>query len=119
MAAAGAGGEAENTRFPAGTYDFIGACDDLAGEHLTCALFSPMDMFADQPTAVLTAELALAALFDAAHAQPPDRRRPTDDAGAGRHWRKARGAGAHEPMSKRDFLRGRFLRADEPDVPGR
>ena len=103
-------GEKRKYHFPAGTYDFIGACDDLAGEHLTCALFSPMDMFADQPTAVLTAELALAALFDAAHAPEPEPP-PGEPTGRLDAIRDAVAA----PMSKRDFLRAGFL--DKPREP--
>jgi [NiFe] hydrogenase assembly HybE family chaperone len=100
-------GEKRKYHFPAGTYDFIGARDDVVGEHLSCALFSPMDLFGDQPTAVLTAKLALAALFDAAHAPAPEPP-PGESTGRLDAIREA----VATPMSKRDFLRARFL--DKP-----
>ena len=93
-------GEKRKYHFPAGTYDFIGARDDVVGEHLSCALFSPMDLFDDQPTAVLTAKLALAALFDAAHA-------PVPRTAAGRTHRSA----GRDPGGGRDAdVQARLLR---------
>lgn len=41
-------------------FDFIGGHDDAIGYHETCALFSPMQAFANQQTAVETALAALA-----------------------------------------------------------
>jgi [NiFe] hydrogenase assembly HybE family chaperone len=85
-------------RFPAGTYEFIGAHDDAIGEFQTCSLFSPALDFADQHTARLTAQCARAALLDRAHADesaPRERREAPPPSGA---------------MSKRDFLRARFPR---------
>ena len=96
--------------FASGAYDFIGARDDIAGEFLACSLFSPMEMFGDQPTAVLTAKLALDALFDAAHApvaEPP----PGESTGRLDAIRETVAA----PMSKRDFLTARFR--DKPREP--
>jgi [NiFe] hydrogenase assembly HybE family chaperone len=55
-------------RFPAGVYEFVSGREDAIGEHQACSLFSPMFEFADHASARLTAEAALAALFDAAHA---------------------------------------------------
>jgi [NiFe] hydrogenase assembly HybE family chaperone len=55
-------------RFPAGLYEFVSGCEDAIGEYQACSLFSPMFEFADHAAARLTAEAALAALFDAAHA---------------------------------------------------
>lgn len=96
--------------FASGAYDFIGARDDIAGDFLACSLFSPMEMFGDQPTAVLTAKLALDALFDAAHApvaEPP----PGESTGRLDAIRETVAA----PMSKRDFLTARFR--DKPREP--
>lgn len=41
-------------------FEFIGAHDDALGYHETCALFSPMDGFANQALAVDTAQASLA-----------------------------------------------------------
>jgi len=88
-------------RFPAGEYDFVGARDDAVGEYQVCSLFSPVLEFADHETARLTAQHALAALMDSAHADPP----PAPQSGAAlAGLREAMAA----PLSKRDFLRGRF-----------
>ncbi|MFZ5539012.1 MAG: [NiFe]-hydrogenase assembly chaperone HybE [Pseudomonadota bacterium] len=76
--------------FPAGVFEFIGGRDDAIGEFQSCSLFSPMFGFADQASARLAAEAALAALFDA----------------------PARALDAAS-VSKRDFLRGR-RRASSP-----
>lgn len=76
--------------FPAGVFEFIGAREDAVGEFQSCSLFSPMFEFADQATARLAAEAALAALFEA-----PDRVRDA------------------APVSKRDFLLGRVADREE------
>lgn len=75
--------------FPAGVFEFIGGHEDAIGEFQSCSLFSPMFEFADQATARLAAEVALAALFDG-----PERARAA-------------------PVSKRDFLSGRWASGDE------
>jgi [NiFe] hydrogenase assembly HybE family chaperone len=79
-------------RFPAGVYEFVSGRERTIGEFQACSLFSPMFEFADQPAARLTAEAALAALFDPAHAPQPAR--------------------TTAPMSKRDFLRGAVTGGD-------
>ncbi len=90
-------GEKVRLAFPAGEFEFVGARDAAAGEHLACSLFSPVLEFADQATARAVAEHALAALFDeqTAHEAGPIERRAT------------------VPLSRRDLLRGRFLRDDD------
>ena len=65
-------GEKRRYTFPAGTFDFIGACEDTIGEYLICSLFSPLLEFADHATARQTAMLALEALFDSANAEAPE-----------------------------------------------
>jgi [NiFe] hydrogenase assembly HybE family chaperone len=85
---------------PAGVFEFISAHEPLLGDYQSCSLFSPMFEFADQDGARATAVAALQALFDpqsaagvegpgAAQAQPPQ-------------------PAAKAPVSKRDFLRGRW-----------
>jgi [NiFe] hydrogenase assembly HybE family chaperone len=71
--------------FPAGCFRFIAGHEAGVGESHGCSLFSPVLEFADHEAARLTAEAALAALFEA-------------DALA--EERKA------APVSRRDFLRG-------------
>lgn len=75
--------------FPAGVFEFIGGHEEAIGEFQSCSLFSPVFEFADQATARLAAEAALAALFG-----EPDRARAA-------------------PVSKRDFLRGRWASGNE------
>lgn len=104
-------GEKQRYSFPAGTYDFIDALDPLVGEYRMCSLFSPALEFEDHAAAVLVAELARSALLDPANAEAPDKETADGAAPLARLERRAT-----EPMSKRDFLRGRFLYADESDV---
>lgn len=75
--------------FPAGVFDFIGGFEPAVGEFQSCSLFSPVFEFDSHDVARATAEAALAALLDAnaAGAEAPT---------------------APKPVSKRDFLRGRW-----------
>lgn len=75
-------------RFPAGDYEFVAGHESAVGAYQACSLFSPMFEFADHAAARLTAQVALAALFDAGHADashPPP---------------------AAPPLTKRAFLGG-------------
>ena len=119
-------------RFPAGDYEFVGAHDAIAGVYLACSLFSPMHEFADHETARAVATMARTALLDArlapaAEAWAPGQslsqssEKAEDEA---RHdITNAREAGplaalqpgANAPVSKRDFLRGRFFGARRDD----
>ena len=113
-------GACRRYRFPAGDFDFIGAHDIAAGEYQMCSLFSPAQEFADQPTARLVAQLARAALFDAAnaesHALPVGDLSPSPDQDGARTGPIATlQAGLDAPMSKRDFLRGRPAADDRGD----
>ena len=109
-------GEKRRYEFPAGRYDFIEAVDPLVGEYRMCSLFSPALELEDHAAATLVAKLARAALFDPANAASGQAPVSGDSTPAPLGKLEER---ANTPMSKRDFLRGRFLRADEPDVPGR
>jgi [NiFe] hydrogenase assembly HybE family chaperone len=81
--------------FPAGVLSFLAGHEGESGDYLACSLFSPMFEFADHEAARQTAEACLTALFDtAASAAPAD---ALQDEGA-----------APAPVSKRDFLRGRW-----------
>jgi [NiFe] hydrogenase assembly HybE family chaperone len=109
-------GEKQRYVFPAGRYDFIDAVDPVVGEYRMCSLFSPVLEFEDAAAAELVAKLAREALFDPAHAAPCDS--PVQQTARPRPLAQIEEQ-AKAPLSKRDFLRGRFLRTDVPDVPGR
>jgi [NiFe] hydrogenase assembly HybE family chaperone len=110
-------GDKQRYAFPAGDYDFIAAMDPVVGEYQMCSLFSPALEFEDHATARMVAKLAREALFDVDNAEQPDAGAATDEISQpGPLARMEQQAGA--PMSKRDFLRGRFLRADGSNEPG-
>jgi [NiFe] hydrogenase assembly HybE family chaperone len=85
-------GEYAQFAFPAGVLSFLAGREGDVGEYLACSLFSPMFEFADHATARQTAEACLLALFnpDAAAAQA------------------AAAQASPAPVSKRDFLSGRW-----------
>jgi [NiFe] hydrogenase assembly HybE family chaperone len=113
-------GKVRRYRFPAGDFDFIGAHDDAAGEYQLCSLFSPVLEFEDQVTARTVAQLARDALFDTANAEAPQPP-PADVARALAPRSDAPGpiavmeANLDEPLSKRDFLRGRLPGSSHDD----
>jgi len=100
-------GKTQRHHFPAGDYDFIHSCNEDIGEYQMCSLLSPVLEFADHATARFVAEHARAALLDPANA-PNAEQADSSTEGPLAHLREQ----AHAPMSKRDFLRGRFLRED-------
>ncbi|MDR2709936.1 MAG: [NiFe]-hydrogenase assembly chaperone HybE [Burkholderiales bacterium] len=85
--------------FPAGDYDFIMAHDEALGDYMMCSLFSPVQQFGDHETARQTAEFALEALFENDAATELDEQKP----------QATLQEKLEKPLSKRDFLRGRFL----------
>lgn len=112
-------GQTLRYRFPAGDYDFISSRDDTVGEYQMCSLISPLLDIPDHATAREVAQLARAALLDPANAPVPDV--PTDEDRLGTQNDKQDDTPgplalikehAEAPMSKRDFLRGRFLRGE-------
>lgn len=111
-------------RFPAGDYEFVGANDADVGEYQSCSLFSPLLEFDDHETARLVATLAREALFDPANAEVPEMPvadltppapagNASETAGSGALARLQEGVAA--PLSKRDFLRARFLGGNRDD----
>lgn len=103
-------GKTARHRFPAGDYDFISAHDETIGQYQMCSLFSPALEFADHATARLVAQLVLQALFDPANA-PDEALDPADIDVPGPLARTL--AAADAPLSKREFLRGGFLRGPD------
>ena len=84
---------------PAGGFRFVSGHDEEIGEYHACSLFSPAQEFADHDTARAVAAASLAALFDPAN----------DEKG------RAADAPPPSPVSKRDFLRGKFSGAPHVD----
>lgn len=101
-------------RFPAGSYEFIGATDDELGELQLCSLFSPVLEFADHETARLVATLAREALFDADNAE--DEHAPplaSASPAPGPPAELERDLG--QRMTRRELLRGRVGRPTDDD----
>jgi len=57
-------GDSRRLAFPSGSYLFSVAVDEELGSYQTCSLFSPMDEFVDQSTAIEVAEAIIDALMD-------------------------------------------------------
>jgi [NiFe] hydrogenase assembly HybE family chaperone len=126
-------GDSLGYALPAGVFEFISALDAQLHDYQSCSLFSPMFEFADQDGARATAVAALEALFDAqtrAGAEGPGTSlAPLVDVSDGTGRSTERGsAGGNDaaagtssatlpaptaPVSKRDFLRGRWHGTDE------
>jgi len=98
--------------FPAGEYEFISSRDETVGEYQMCSLISPVLELPDHATACQVAELARAALLDPANAPQPEAPKAGDDTELPPGPIAQIKQHAKAPMSKRDFLRGRFLRGD-------
>jgi len=98
--------------FPAGEYEFISSRDEAIGEYQMCSLISPVLELPDHATACQVAELARAALLDPANAPQPAAPPAGNDAELPPGPIAQIKQHATAPMSKRDFLRGRFLRGD-------
>lgn len=95
-------GAVREHRLPSGTYAFIRGREPELGEYESCSLFSPMFQFETQEAARATAQAALQALL----------RPEAEDQGqaAQRAPEGVMEARLHQPMSRRDLLRGAFLR---------
>ncbi len=94
--------------FPTGAYEFTVAEEDGIGRYQVCTLFSPMSRFADQATAVATAEAVLRGLIGEHRREAAT----TDTGGDDETLAPAESPQRLEerPLSRRDLLRGRFLR---------
>jgi len=101
--------------FPAGEYEFISSRDDAVGEYQMCSLISPVLELPDHATACQVAELARAALLDPANAPEPEAPKAAESAELPPGPLAQIKEHATAPMSKRDFLRGRFLRGERAE----
>ena len=90
--------------------------DEAIGDFQVCSLFSPLHEFTDHPTARLVATLAREALFDPANAESPETpSAQLTPATSGPGPLAQIEARLDAPMSKRDFLRARFIANDDGD----
>ncbi len=93
--------------FPSGAYEFTVGEEDGIGRFQMCTLFSPMSRFADQQTAVATAEAVLRGFVGEGGRDPAADGgagdRPTEPAGTAQRLEEC-------SLSRRDLLRGRFFR---------
>jgi [NiFe] hydrogenase assembly HybE family chaperone len=120
-------GEKHTYAFPAGAFEFIGGREDAVGEYQACSLFSPMFEFADHAAARATAEACLRALFDPDNVEHADVPLLATSDTPGEAAKEAAAREAAEappgpvaalearletPMTKREFLRARFLDHD-------
>ena len=96
--------------FPSGRYEFISGQEADLGSYLVCSLFSPMHDFANQQTAVATANQVLAELMDVRNRDSISTEAQEDIADTRTHEQKQTGGA---PLSRRDFLRGGARRSGE------
>lgn len=89
--------------FPSGDYEFVAGFEPAIGAYQSCSLFSPMFQFAQHEAALATARACLDAVMRVeSHETLGGEPQPED----GR-----RGLDSEAPISRRDFLRGGFLRS--------
>lgn len=88
--------------FPSGEYEFVLGVEPEIGKYQSCSLFSPMFQFEDHEAAVATARACLAALMLAASREALGSEPQAED--------DTRGVDMEASISRRDFLRGGFLR---------
>jgi [NiFe] hydrogenase assembly HybE family chaperone len=121
-------GETETHQLPSGPYEFILGEEEGIGRYQMCSLFSPVFEFADQETAVETAEQVMLALMDEQNQDGLS----TCESEISRRWRGERNeeseAACHvstedqkagiskrlqQPLSRRELLRGAIDRDAE------
>ncbi len=110
-------GDSVSYPFPSGVFEFISAREPDLGDYQNCSLFSPMFTFADHDGARATALAVLTALFDAnthAGAEGPGTPMPVAQAAAAPAAAEAASPVEAAPVSKRDFLRGRWRGEGDP-----
>jgi [NiFe] hydrogenase assembly HybE family chaperone len=98
--------------FPSGSYEFITGKETDLGDHQLCSLFSPMQEFADQETAVQTANLILSELMEVRNRDTQlmigesDITSDITEKQLGEPKPAEKAQDPNTPMSRRDFLRG-------------
>lgn len=110
-------------QFPSGPYEFILGEDATIGRYQMCSLFSPMFEFADQESAVATAEAVMLALMDEENREEiftheteiqrrwhgeADEVQDPDAAQQDESGRPGLAARMEQPLSRRDLIRGRL-----------
>ena len=131
-------GQEINHVFPSGRYTFVVGYEEAIGYYQSCSLFSPMFEFEDQESAEITAQAALVALFDSDYedvaSQHPaeeiekiwngETTAPSNTGSDINNFQepqitsvedlpqKSLEEKLHEPISRRDFFRGRVLNPD-------
>ncbi len=103
-------GSSQRHVFPSGPYEFIVGEEAGIGRYQMCSLFSPMFDFADQGSAVATAEAVMDAIMCEKNHEVIDARSPDTPPPAVTEDRPALGERMDQPLSRRDLLRGAFLR---------
>lgn len=89
-----------NHVFPSGNYEFILGEEERIGRYQMCSLFSPVFEFQDQEAAVVIAEAVMEGLMDEGNRDGT----PTNERGKMPTPEEVMA----RPMSRRDWLRGRF-----------
>ena len=97
-------------QFPSGNYEFVVGFEEAIGKYQACSLFSPVFQFDDHATAVATAYACLDALMRIESREQLGSEPQQDD--------KQRGLNTNEAISRRDFLRGGFLRSQSGSGAG-
>ena len=118
-------GDKQLHQLPSGPYEFILGEEQGIGRYQMCSLFSPVFEFADQATAVATAEAVMRGLMDEENRDTLS----TREAEISRRWYGEPAAESEaavaddamglserlaQPISRRDLLRGRPVRDIEP-----
>ncbi len=86
-----------NVSLPAGRFEFIAGYEDALGPFMSCSLFSPMFEFADQETAMITAQSAYSEVMTP----------PQDETEAETKEAAPKPAAPPKEFSRRNLLRGK------------
>jgi [NiFe] hydrogenase assembly HybE family chaperone len=115
--------------FPSGSYEFIVGDEDDIGYYQMCSLFSPVFEFEDHAAAVATAQAVMAAVMDEANkdgistrakeieslwnGETPAAETDATELPTTSIQKPGRSERAAESISRRELLRGKFLREDK------
>ncbi|MES9894103.1 MAG: [NiFe]-hydrogenase assembly chaperone HybE [Candidatus Thiodiazotropha endolucinida] len=114
-------GDKQLYQMPSGPYEFIVCEEEGIGRYQMCSLFSPVFEFADQATAVATAEAVMDALMRVEHRDTistreseierfwkgePDEQAVDGQDGSVQEERPTISQRLEQPLSRRDLLRG-------------